>query len=606
MWLLSEAGMRARRKLEEWRATRQLLEQQEQDELRRQVAAKLLADELLYPTPSPATAPFYFRSSREPANSTALSPSSSRSTPFPSAGFLFPVRIGEQESKAQQHLQQLALLAISLNRTLVLPNVGSSRFTSCQLFPFPLFYDVEKLVAGFEGKLSVVGQEDWLRWFMQEKAKLRGAFVRIIEGRRVNDALVEEEDEEPPSLAKFCLGDYESFFDRNLGTTAVYAPPSYFRYDDHDRAAFSNGLVAHLFELSPSRPTAGLTSPPTDVLMVDYNLRHPIFPSFVPVSTPVVAHLDDTDDLAGDDPPPSDDLRVVEAEHRYSGSPIASFHPFPDLLPLASSPSAGPHAFLTFTPLPYAPLWTSLAESLSQRLSHSIGIHWRMETVPPDHLVPCAQSLAADVASLIEGAKAEGREIKSIYLASDYPVDNLLADTSAPHGHSDTFRSLTSSHHSAVSLLLSLLHSSPSSLPSSPPSIHTLSNLLSTQPSLLPPHLSAALQPLHGDLIALDPGLHAALDKLILQRAEWFVAGSGEKGAGQCGKLSSYTDAVLFERRRRMERDKEQAASDDQGSGGEREPVEVVRPGVHRKVEEDKVVRWFRIGSRTRRREWHA
>ncbi|GAA5921288.1 hypothetical protein JCM1841_002587 [Sporobolomyces salmonicolor] len=594
--------MQARRKLEESRAATQLLEQQEQDELRRQVAAKLLADRLLYPTPSSATETFYLYSSGEPDNSTALSPSPPRSDPFPSAGFLFPVRIGEQESKAQQHLQQLALLAIALNRTLILPSVGSSRFRSCQLFPFSLFYDVEKLVGGFENKLSVVVQEDWLGWLAQEKAKLRGTFVSVIEGRRVKEAPVEK-DAEPPALSKFCLGDYESLFGDNLGATTVYAPPSDFRFNDHDRAAFSNRLVAHLFQPSPSRPTAGLASHPIDVLMVDYNIRHPIFPTFIPVSRPGGAHLDNTDDLAGDEAPPSDDLRMVEAEHRYSGNSVASLHPFPGLLPLASSSSAGPHAFLAFSLLPYAPLWISLVENLSKHLSTSIGIHWRMETVPPDHLVPCAQSLAAVLASLIEESKAGEREVKSIYLASDYPVENFLANTSASHAHSDTFHSLTSSHHSAVALLLSLLRSSPSSSSSPPPTIHTLSSLLAAQPSLIPPHLSAALQPLHGDLMALDPGLHAALDKLMLQRTEWFVAGSGEKGDGQCGKLSSYTDAVLFERKRRAEREKEQAGRADKDRGGAPEPVEVVQPGVLRKVEAEKVVRWFRIGSRKRHRE---
>src|SRR5438034_9867728 len=45
--------------------------------------------------------------------------------------FLFPYKISEQESKAQKHMKQFALMAQKLNRTLVLTNVGKSRIGSC-------------------------------------------------------------------------------------------------------------------------------------------------------------------------------------------------------------------------------------------------------------------------------------------------------------------------------------------------------------------------------------------------------------------------------------------------------------------------------------------
>ncbi|KAH9813718.1 hypothetical protein DFH28DRAFT_1096239 [Melampsora americana] len=59
--------------------------------------------------------------------------------------FLLPGFIGEQETKAQIHLHQLGLLAIQLNRTLVLPNVSKSRMGTCLNYPFDLYYQLESL-----------------------------------------------------------------------------------------------------------------------------------------------------------------------------------------------------------------------------------------------------------------------------------------------------------------------------------------------------------------------------------------------------------------------------------------------------------------------------
>jgi hypothetical protein len=50
-------------------------------------------------------------------------------------------RIGEQESKAIRHMQQLGLLAQKLNRTLVLPPMWKSRFSTCYRNPFIYYYD---------------------------------------------------------------------------------------------------------------------------------------------------------------------------------------------------------------------------------------------------------------------------------------------------------------------------------------------------------------------------------------------------------------------------------------------------------------------------------
>ncbi|PKK71820.1 hypothetical protein RhiirC2_407459 [Rhizophagus irregularis] len=58
---------------------------------------------------------------------------------------MFPYFIPEQETRANLHLRSLTFLAESLNRIMVLPNVGNSRIDCCTKFPFEFYYDLEKM-----------------------------------------------------------------------------------------------------------------------------------------------------------------------------------------------------------------------------------------------------------------------------------------------------------------------------------------------------------------------------------------------------------------------------------------------------------------------------
>ncbi|PPR06701.1 hypothetical protein CVT26_001366 [Gymnopilus dilepis] len=60
--------------------------------------------------------------------------------------FLLPLRVAEQESKARIHLSQIAQLARQLNRTLVLPNVGKSKIGACFKWPFSTYYEPSSLL----------------------------------------------------------------------------------------------------------------------------------------------------------------------------------------------------------------------------------------------------------------------------------------------------------------------------------------------------------------------------------------------------------------------------------------------------------------------------
>ncbi|KAI7866627.1 hypothetical protein BDF14DRAFT_1810848 [Spinellus fusiger] len=54
--------------------------------------------------------------------------------------FVLPITITEQESKAQEHFRQIAFLSGKLDRTIVLPNVGSSHLGACRVSPFSFYY----------------------------------------------------------------------------------------------------------------------------------------------------------------------------------------------------------------------------------------------------------------------------------------------------------------------------------------------------------------------------------------------------------------------------------------------------------------------------------
>src|SRR6266480_1784273 len=56
--------------------------------------------------------------------------------------FIFSYFVPEQETRANVHLRSLTYLARSLNRIMVLPNVGNSRMNCCAPFSFEFYYDL--------------------------------------------------------------------------------------------------------------------------------------------------------------------------------------------------------------------------------------------------------------------------------------------------------------------------------------------------------------------------------------------------------------------------------------------------------------------------------
>ncbi|GAA5946890.1 hypothetical protein JCM3765_002063 [Sporobolomyces pararoseus] len=586
-----------------------------EEEARRNLARREIASNLF-----PNTT-FYPPLSSSPSSSASAIASQSQKS------YLFPVRIAEQESKAQQHLHQLALLAISLNRTLVLPNVGGSRLHSCHLFPFAFHYDINSWIERYEGKLSVVEQEEWLRYVEGASTTHSVRSVRLMEGKKAvgvrgEHAGRQKEEDHPLDFSDFCLDKTSSFFEpAQPPVSTFYAPFRYREFDNLALGGFSNGLVSSLSRLSPSPstdspiPLASHSIPnfslsiPIDVLFVDYNLRYPIFPSFLPNSSdltppppPALPPPIELDGSLND----SDTVDPLEEELASPDYNVADYDPFPFLRLLAPSspPESRQHPFLSFFPMPYSTLWTSLARMIANSLSPYAGVHWRMESVPSSHLSSCATSLARTLDSLRE----ELDPPSTIYLASDYSFDSVLSTSNrsaVAHSLSDTFTDLTSSHRAAASRLIHLLRPSTSLLsgllPSSfyatrsPPALQTLTTILDSTPSLLPPHFTQALVPLNGNLFELDSGLKGILDKLVLVEADYFFAGSPEKGRGMCGKRSSFTESILDQRGSKKASSTAQSDSEEETTSEVEGETEKVAGIGEPEIEMDSdIVRWFR------------
>ncbi|GAA5886045.1 hypothetical protein JCM5296_007072 [Sporobolomyces johnsonii] len=462
--------------------------------------------------------------------------------------FLVPAWLGEQETKAQQHLYQLGLLALALNRTLVLPNVSKSRLGTCYRNPFAFYYSPSSLSAL---GIHTISQDDFVAWTMQRDPAPSAQVVSMGNARPTYPAgAIEIDSASDPTLVpakpsrNLCLRAPRTRLDfSGHSPLAIYPPEGYHR-SEAGRLGFGESVVntlrSHEVGSKSSRASssrhAAYELP--DVLAFNYELRFPIM-------SPAVA---------------------------------SSFAPS---LPM-------PEPFAHF---PYAEIWTSLAEVIAHRLSPFIAIHWRTETLTPANLAPCAQSLLKKLISL----KQQHPSISNVYLATDYPIEALDPQFAVPGteavAHSGTFaKVVTEQHHAAMrrflrdferqakGLRLTTFAKEQASLTASslPPTLaEQIANLTSRadSPASGPDRTGAAL-----DLEALDSGLYGILDKAIAMRAELFltgVPGIGSSTVGACAKLSSFTNQLIGAREEVRARQRDAEGEVGEGEGDERE----VMPG---------------------------
>lgn len=221
---------------------------------------------------------------------------------------------------------------------------------------------------------------------------------------------------------------------------------------------------------------------------------------------------------------------------------------------------------LPFAHFPYADTWTTLAERLAESLGPSIAVHWRTETLASGSLVPCAASLLVALGQLAK----EYPEIKTVYLATDYPFDDPLV------AHSGTFsKVVTEQHHTAFRALLkgwgkdlkglrltSFEREQKLGLPWLPEGLQSVLANTTTGVVGAPSEGGEAVvgetevteAGAPAGLEDLDAGLMGIIDKAIAMRAEVFLtgyAGVGKEAAGSCAKVSSFTEQIIAAREKR-------------------------------------------------------
>ncbi|KAF8173914.1 hypothetical protein BJ912DRAFT_931774 [Pholiota molesta] len=175
--------------------------------------------------------------------------------------FLLPLRIAEQESKARIHLAQLALLARALNRTLVLPNVGRSKESSGRGW------------TGARGgsQMISIGASAARAHRFREDAVYSNADVSVL----AYHAFGAWERDLPGCFAskldKLALETMPVFM---ATTNAINKDGSVRLIGDAVVEAFSS--ISSRAAQQDMRPA---TPPDPDVLVVNWDLRHPIFPA---------------------------------------------------------------------------------------------------------------------------------------------------------------------------------------------------------------------------------------------------------------------------------------------------------------------------------------
>ncbi|CAG8524030.1 16458_t:CDS:1, partial [Racocetra fulgida] len=84
--------------------------------------------------------------------------------------FLFPYIHLEQETRANIHTRLYTQLARSLNRTLVISNVGNSRVGACKLYSFDFYYDLKAFQKDYPD-IRFITQDKFLEWIKERKIK---------------------------------------------------------------------------------------------------------------------------------------------------------------------------------------------------------------------------------------------------------------------------------------------------------------------------------------------------------------------------------------------------------------------------------------------------
>lgn len=476
--------------------------------------------------------------------------------------FLLPAWLGEQETKAQMHLYQLGLLAIALNRTLVLPNVSKSRMMSCASQPFEFYYDATSLE---DLGIPTISYQRFLDWSSKRLQEPTSQIVAV--SSPSNDwsagALEIDPAVDPstiPSLPKrkLCLERPKAYLNFTSYSPITVYPPSHWHKQPETRAQFGESLINTLKSLDVRQRSYRT-----------YNLKGFLLRWLGGSSVKKEA-------------PPSPDVLVFNYELRY---PILHYEQLQDMALASKNPVNHPNimALQDFRHFPYASIWTDLALQVVSSISPFIAIHWRQETLPSDIIAPCGEALVDELETLLL-TKPGYDKIKTVYLATDYPIEDLENGWDGAIAHSGTFgKLLTEEHHSAMRSFLKLFRTrltdplgvrmttfpkeqaglklSDDLLKAITPSVDNTRAAVINDRNSRPRKKSVQLKvPKRGlDLAELDIGLLGIIDKTVAMHAQVFLTGlpwsnAKEVQASACAKESSFTKQIS--EARRLERSK--------------------------------------------------
>ncbi|KAG2154005.1 hypothetical protein DEU56DRAFT_693924, partial [Suillus clintonianus] len=307
--------------------------------------------------------------------------------------FLLPLRIAEQEPKAHLHLQQLAILASNLKRTLVLPNVANNRIGACSKWPLDSYYDVDLLRSSLPAisTLPFTVFDNWseTRPILPTSKVISFSASKSGERDSLPDPLADDDFSVNYDLADHKVAScIHSKFPRLHQSPSII---SFTFYRSHpNRPSTSQRIIQILSEAADSveyfsDELAALRN--SDVIAIEWDLRHPIFPE------------------------PNIDLQ-------YS------------------------HALV------------ELAERLASFTGPFIAVHWRLEHVPVENLAWCAASLVSTLRSVL-GDDASGPQL--VWFATDYhhllEGSEQPSGAKTKSARPGTFRTVTPEHKEAMDII---------------------------------------------------------------------------------------------------------------------------------------------------------
>ncbi|CAH1764820.1 10551_t:CDS:1 [Entrophospora sp. SA101] len=315
--------------------------------------------------------------------------------------FIFPYVIPEQETRANLHIRSYIQLAESLDRILVIPNVGSSRFAASSSLSPTFYYDFNLLQKMFPNA-KFVPQEVYKLWIEnQPNYKIITAEHILLETiRSVDDFdLNEGEYEGLQQQQNIQNGLYESFMIPKNSSGLYYKNQTNF-IDNNKNILYKSKInivklkEVRILKINERKKFSEFMienlKSDSQILLINVNLRQPMFQNM-------------------------------------------------------------------YKPIPYAKHIRNEALKIVNQLESSyIAIHWRMEKALPENMPNCARNLVKEIQRI-----RRDTGIKNVYLATDFPIscnkNGSIIINSGEKAQSGTFHKITLHHIKAMKILISAI-----------------------------------------------------------------------------------------------------------------------------------------------------